>query len=181
MTWRKGLRILGVFANLTLPDRRDSCHPNKISWTIWLLKNDQVRLNSSHNKWFWLLGRRPSLNSETIRSRIRLRCMLICAAFKSYIEWSNEQQNSTNYYNTTNHSANSIGHVIYTPQTRTSQNITKLMTHPSSSWYASVYCKPIWSTIFYNQFDAKDIHSTAMGSKLVTETNRCNYDFWVEG
>ena len=42
---------------LTLPDRQGYCDPSKISWPIWVLYCDELPLNLSHNKCFWLLSR----------------------------------------------------------------------------------------------------------------------------
>ena len=42
--------ILGFY--LILPDRRDSCNSSEISWSIFLVDSDQLRLHLTHNKFF---------------------------------------------------------------------------------------------------------------------------------
>ena len=64
--------------------------------------------------------------------------MLICAAFKSHMEWSNAQHVSTpttmilTTIMATYHSLNCFGHVVYTLQTSLYQNMAKLLIRSSN-------------------------------------------------
>ena len=73
---------------LCLTDFRGSCNPSKISSTNWLLYCGQPCL---HNKYFWLLPQR--LGPVQIHEhKFQGLDMFICAAFKSYMGWSNVQR-----------------------------------------------------------------------------------------
>ena len=72
----------------------------------------------------------PSSNSYSKSSRLRLRCMFICATFKSRVmEWNKAQRVSaptTTILQTTasnDYGLNCFGHVLNTPQTNRYQNI----------------------------------------------------------
>ena len=89
---------------------------------------------------------RSSLNSQSLSSRIRLSCPIICEAFKSQGEWSNAQRVSvttTIILPTTAgklHRRNNFSYVIDVQRTCTYQNIAKLLTHPSRSDYQQKMC-----------------------------------------
>ena len=69
MTWWTSTEstVLG----LILPDRRGSCSPSEISWTIWLLFCDQLRLHFSRNKFFGLFPRQRYGPIQTHKAQVQ--------------------------------------------------------------------------------------------------------------
>ena len=82
---------------------------------------------------------RPVWTHKAWFPQIRLRCTLISVAFKSHTEWSSAwcvNASTTVILPTTkdiDHNMNCFCYVVCTLQTSMSQNIAKLLTHPSNN------------------------------------------------
>ena len=93
-------------AYLTLPDHQDSRNLREISWTIWLLYCNQLRLHLSHHKCFWLLLRHYN-PVQTHKVKVLELYYVAC----SFVWLSNPRRvkqwtmcQHTTYHDTTNHS-----------------------------------------------------------------------------